>query len=85
MEEIPPQFASWTKLSLLMFYYAYFLLLATLWLRNRIGYTITLIYLSALVISYFAIFPAYPTIFLVLESAELLLLLSLFSYYFSQH
>jgi hypothetical protein len=57
------------------------MLLAALWIKNRIGYMLALIYMSYEVALYFIAYPTYPTIFVILEIPQLILLLSLFTYF----
>jgi hypothetical protein len=60
------------------------MLLAALWIKNRIGYTLALLYVSFEVAWYFIAYPTYPTVFLILESTQLALLLSLLAYFFGK-
>ena len=81
-ELYPPPFSTWFWSSIIAFFFAYFVLLATVWMRNRLGYALTLLYLCSEVAWYFITYPTYPTVFLIIESAKLALLLSLFNYFF---
>jgi hypothetical protein len=83
-EGLPSPFPIWIHASFAAIFVLLLLLLALLWTRNRIVYILALMYVSYGVATYFIIYPAYPQIFLVLESAELALLLSLFNYYFGK-
>jgi hypothetical protein len=59
-------------------------MVAGVWIRNRIGYILALLFISAEVAWYFIAYPTYPTVFLILESTQLALLLSLFNYFFQK-
>ena len=83
-EALPPQFSIWVWLDTLAFYFACLVLLVAVWIRNRIGYILALLFLSGEITSYFIIYPAEPTIFLIIESAQLALLLSLFNHFFEK-
>jgi hypothetical protein len=48
------------------------------------AYTLALIFFAFEVAWYFIAYPTYPTIFLILESIQLALLLSLFTYFFQK-
>jgi hypothetical protein len=77
-----PEFSFWIYLSYFLLFVALLILITALWLRIKIAYAIALLYVAALQIYYFAAYPNYPTIFFILESIELALLLSLFKYFF---
>jgi len=84
IETIPHPYSNWLMLLYLTFYFAIFLLLALLWVRNKMAYTLALIFFAFEVAWYFIAYPTYPTIFLILESTQLALLLSLFTYFFQK-
>jgi hypothetical protein len=83
-ELYPPPFSTWFWISIIALFSAYFLLLAAVWVRNRLGYALALLYLCFEVAWYFIAYPTYPTVFLILESILLALLLSLFNYFFGK-
>jgi len=79
----PPPYSTWVLLRYLGYYFATLLLIALVWVRNKMAYILTLIYLSFEVSMYFIAYPTYPAIFLIIESIQLAILLSLFKYFFS--
>jgi hypothetical protein len=83
-ELYPPPFSTWFWISVIALFSAYFVLLAAVWVRNRLGYALALLYISFEVAIYFIVYPTYPTVFLILESTQLALLLSLFNYFFQK-
>jgi hypothetical protein len=84
-KRFPPPYSTWVLLSYsLTFYFALLLLLALVWVRNKMAYILALIFLSYEVAWYFIAYPTYPTIFLIIEASMLILLLSLFNYFFAK-
>jgi hypothetical protein len=83
-ELYPSPFSTWFWISIIAFFFADFVLLALVWVRNRLGYALALLYLCFEVAIYFIVYPTYPTVFLILESAQLALLLSLLNYFFQK-
>jgi hypothetical protein len=92
IQVIPPQFGAWLVATIALFIVAMLILLATLWLRSKMGYIIALIYFAVSVaFDAYAIYapnipinaphaPYAPT-FLIIESTMLALLLSLWNYF----
>jgi hypothetical protein len=84
-EIYPPPFPTWYWISVLAVYLAMFILLAAVWVRNRMGYVLALLFVSFEVIwdIFYITEPMFST-FLILESAQLALLLSLLTYFFGK-
>jgi hypothetical protein len=83
-ELYPPPFSTWFWISVIALFSALFVLLAAVWVRNRIGYALALLFLSYEVAISLIAYPTYPTIFLIIEASMLILLLSLFNYFFAK-
>jgi hypothetical protein len=83
-EALPYPFSTWVWITVATLYAALFLLLAAVWVRNRLGYALALLYIGFEVAWYFIVYPTYPTIFLIIEASLLILLLSLFNYFFAK-
>jgi hypothetical protein len=79
-----PEVSFWIYLAYFLFFTAFLILFAALWLRIKIAYVIALLYIVSCLIFYFVAYPNYPAFFFILESIQLVLLLSLFNYYFGK-
>jgi hypothetical protein len=76
-----PEYSFWIYLTYLLFFSAFLIFIAALWLRIKIAYAVALIYIASCLIYYFAAYPNYPTFFFILEAIQLALLLSLWNYF----
>jgi len=84
-EIYPPPFSTWYWISVLTYWFALLLMLTGVWIRNRIGYILALLFISweVIVDILYITEPMFST-FLIIESAQLALLLSLFNYFFQK-